>query len=88
MPPALNVAVRSSRSNAVVDLTPMSDVLESWSLPWHALQRSLAQGYCVEMSGAASFRKNLLDAQFKPAETGSWSVRACQANSRHVRLRG
>ena len=29
----------------------MSDVLESWSLPWHALQRSLAQGYCVEMSG-------------------------------------
>jgi hypothetical protein len=43
----------------------MGDVSESWSLPWHALQRSLAQGLGAEMSGAASFRKanvELLDA--------------------------
>jgi hypothetical protein len=36
----------------------------------------LAQGYCVEMSGAASFRRSISAAQFKPAETGSWRVRA------------
>jgi hypothetical protein len=82
MPPALHKDVKSPRSNAIVDLTPMSDVLESWSLPWHALQRSLAQGYCAEMSGAASFRKSISDAQFKPAETGSWRVRARKAGPR------
>jgi hypothetical protein len=60
----------------------MSDVLESWSLPWHALQRSLAQGYCVEMSGAASFRRSISAAQFKPVETGSWRVRARKAGPR------
>ena len=65
-----------------VDMTPMSDPLELWSLPWHALQRSLAQGYCAEMSGAASFRRSLSDAQFKPAETGSWRVRARKAGPR------
>jgi hypothetical protein len=79
MPPALHKDVKSPRSNAIVDLSPMSDVLESWSIPWHALQRSLAQGYCAEMSGAASFRRSLSDAQFKPAETGSWRVRARKA---------
>ena len=82
MPPALHKGVKSPRSNAIVDLTPMSDVLESWSIPWHALQRSLAQGYCAEMSGAASFRRSLSDAQFKPAETGSWRVRARTAGPR------
>ena len=82
MPPALHKGVKSPRSNAIVDLTPMSDVLESWSIPWHALQRSLAQGYCAEMSGAASFRRSLSDAQFKPAETGSWRVRARKAGPR------
>jgi hypothetical protein len=82
MPPALHKSVKSPRSNALVDLTPMSDVLESWSLPWHALQRSLAQGYCAEMSGAASLRRSLSNAQFKPAETGSWRVRARKAGPR------
>jgi hypothetical protein len=82
MPPAVHEDVKSPRSNAIVDLTPMSDVLESWSLPWHALQRSLAQGYCVEMSGAASFRRSLSAAQFRPAETGSWRVRARKAGPR------
>jgi len=79
MPPALHKDVKSPRSNAIVDLTPMSDVLESWSLPWHALQRTLAQNYCVEMSGAASFRRSTSDAPFKPAETGSWRARVCEA---------
>jgi len=82
MPPALHKGVKSPRSNAIVGLTPMSDVLESWSIPWHALQRSLAQGYCAEMSGAASFRRSLSDAQFKPAETGSWRVRARKSGPR------
>jgi hypothetical protein len=34
------------------------------------------------MSGAASFRKSISDAQFKPAETGSWRVRARKAGPR------
>jgi hypothetical protein len=87
MAPALHKAVKSPRSNVVVDRTPMSDVLE-WSLPWHALQRSLAQGYSVEMSGAASFRRSASDAQFKPADTGNWRVRARKAGPRRARSRG
>jgi hypothetical protein len=81
MPPVLHVAVNSPRSNAVVE-TPVCGVLESWSLPWHALQRSLAQSFCVEMNSAASFRRSLADARFKPAETGSWRVRAVPATRR------
>jgi hypothetical protein len=88
MPPALHIAVNSPRSNAIVDLTPLSDVLESWSHPWHALQRSLAQGFGVEMSSAASFRKSLSNAKFEPAETASWRLRACAAPPRHARSSG
>ena len=53
---------------------PDKDVPESWSLPWHALQRSLAQGFGIEMSGAASFRRGLSGATFKTVETESWRV--------------
>lgn len=66
----------------------MGDALESWSIPWQALQRSLAQGFCVEMSSEASFRRSLSDAQFKPAETASWRVRACALDIRRSRSRG
>jgi hypothetical protein len=88
MPPALHIAVNSPRSNAIVDLTPVSDVLESWSLPWHALQRSLAQGSGVEMSGAASFRRALANAKFEPAESASWRLRACAVPGRRTRSSG
>lgn len=88
MPPALHMAVNSPRSNAMVDVTPMSDVLESWSLPWQALLRSLAQGFGAEMSGAASFRKSLSNAKFEPAESGNWRLRAGASPARRARTSG
>jgi hypothetical protein len=42
----------------------------------------LAQGFSVEMSSAASFRRSVSDAKFEPVDTGSWRVRACQAAAR------
>ncbi|HTV96582.1 MAG TPA: hypothetical protein VME42_11270 [Steroidobacteraceae bacterium] len=57
----------------------MSDVLESWSLPWHTLQRSLAQSLGLETHGVASFRRSLSDARFEIVETATWRVRVCEA---------
>jgi len=53
----------------------MNEVPEPWSLPWHALQRSLAQGVGIEMSSVAEFRRSLSDAKCRTLETGSWRVK-------------
>jgi hypothetical protein len=68
MSPAFHIAVNCVRSNALADLTPMNDTSELWSLPWHALQRSLAQTRCDQMPAEASFRKSLAHARRKPVE--------------------
>jgi len=75
MPHVNYIPVNSQRCNGRVEGTPNNDVPESWSLPWHALQRSLAQGFGIEISGAASFRRGLSGATFKTVETQSWRVR-------------
>jgi hypothetical protein len=45
----------------------MDNIREMWSLPWHALQRNLARGICVE--AAADYAATLEGA-------GSWLDRA------------
>jgi len=37
------MAVKSMRSNGVNEEAILNDTFELWSLPWHDLQRSLAQ---------------------------------------------
>ena len=37
--------------------------------------RRLAQGFVLQMSGAASFRGSLARAKFKTVENGRWRVR-------------
>jgi hypothetical protein len=76
------MTVKSWGFNAELDLTPMNDIFELWSLPWHALQRSLAQSYGDESAGEASFRKSLADAQLKLAETDTWRAQARGAAAR------
>jgi hypothetical protein len=52
----------------------MSEVLELWSLPWHALQRSLAKGFGADAPAVAP-RPAPIDGE--PAS--SWLMRAQQA---------
>jgi hypothetical protein len=43
LPPRFHTAVNSGRSNPLIEATSVSEALEPWSHPWHALQRDLAQ---------------------------------------------
>jgi hypothetical protein len=54
----------------------MDNIHELWSLPWHELQRNLAQGVCVE--AAAGYAKTLdaLKVQWATRSAGSWLGRA------------
>jgi hypothetical protein len=68
----------------------MNDILELWSVPWHALQRSLAEAFGVESTAtppaaAPSLRSGpaaraRVDAA-GPTESLSWLARA------HLQLR-
>jgi len=54
----------------------MNDIFELWSLPWHALQRSLAEAFGAESAvHAASTSKSSISRNL-PTPTGSWLVRA------------
>ncbi len=47
----------------------MNDMLELWSIPWHALQRSLAEAFGVEAPAAAATGR-VLAASDARAESG------------------
>jgi hypothetical protein len=53
----------------------MNDLLEIWSLPWHALQRRLATGFEAERTIP---RPTVKPSQSEPdaGEPGSWLKRA------------
>jgi hypothetical protein len=55
MPPILHIAANPVTSDTPVELVPMSDTSKLWSLPWHALQRSLAQSRCDPSNAEAMF---------------------------------
>ena len=62
----------------------MNEMLESWSLPWHTLQRSLAQargGVGAEGPAVVNF-KSLANARTSAAAAGSWLARARDAAPR------
>jgi hypothetical protein len=51
----------------------VNDILELWSLPWHALQRSLAKGFG---SDSALVGREPAGVKVKVSEATSWLVRA------------
>jgi hypothetical protein len=80
LPPSLHTSVNSERSNQRIDVMAMSDALEPWSHPWHALQRTLAKAFgadAASYSTAAGARSP--GAAFRAAEAASWLVRARSA---------
>jgi len=56
--------------------TAMNDILELWSQPWHALQRSLAVSFGVESAAIASGNPRPTAAREAGMPAGSWLVRA------------
>jgi hypothetical protein len=70
----LHSGVNSPRSNALIDLTAMSNFLEMWSLPWHALQRRVAMGLGADVAAQVP-----RPAAAGGADAGSWLMRALNA---------
>jgi hypothetical protein len=54
----------------------MDDILELWSLPWHALQHSLAKGFGAGTTGDAPADLPSSGVGAATAPTGSWLARA------------
>jgi hypothetical protein len=54
----------------------MNDILELWSLPWHALQRSLAKGFGAATTGNAPANLCSSGTGVASAQNGSWLARA------------
>ena len=74
VPRGLHSGVNSPRSDALLDVTAMNDLLDMWSLPWHALQRRLAVSI-----GAAAGVQTPRPVAAGGADTGSWLMRALSA---------
>ncbi len=56
--------------------TAMNDIFELWSLPWHALQRSLATSFGAETAVMARGNPQSTPARVGGTPTSSWLVRA------------
>jgi hypothetical protein len=54
----------------------MNDIFELWSLPWHALQRSLAETFGAEANVNSAAGGKPSNAHSVPAAASSWLVRA------------
>jgi hypothetical protein len=77
LPPSLHTSVNSARSNVLIEAMTMSDTSEPWSLPWHALQRTLARGFGVEAATCSPPGCRVPAAKSQAAaEAASWLVRA------------
>lgn len=77
MPPSLHTAVKSGRSNQLIEVTATSDAIEPWSYPWHALQRTLAKAFGTDAAIYPEVRAR--SAGPRAAEAVSWLVRARSA---------
>jgi len=78
LPPSLHTSVKSGRSNSLIEVTAMSDVLEPWSHPWHALQRTLATAFGSD-AASLSAGDRATGAGKRAADAASWLVRARSA---------
>jgi hypothetical protein len=60
----------------------MSDKVEMWSRPWHALQRSLAAKFAAEAAAGTFANRSLREPPVPLVSAGSWLVRAHGAVAR------
>ena len=79
MPPSLHTSVKSGRSNSHIEATTMSDVLEPWSHPWHALQRTLAKVAGADAVAYLPAGGRSAAAGKRATDTANWLVRAHSA---------
>jgi hypothetical protein len=86
MPYELHPPVNLMRSNDLAGTDLMNDILEMWSLPWHALQRRLAKGLAIDTAAAGTTRASGATAPIAPA--GNWLMRARSAAIEATRDRG
>jgi len=54
----------------------MNEISELWSLPWHELQRSLANGIAAQAAPLVAGIVLTRRTQFTPAAAPSWLARA------------
>jgi hypothetical protein len=54
----------------------MSEIREIWSLPWHVMQRNLAEGIGVQRTDADGAAREAADSHTVKCADGSWLVRA------------
>jgi hypothetical protein len=54
----------------------MNEVFDLWSLPWHALQRSLAETFRTEAASKAPAKPKLLISQIAQTTGSNWLARA------------
>lgn len=73
LPPRVHTSVKSRRSNRYIEVTTLS--VEPWSLPWHALQRTLANGLGAEAAIYSPAGRRGAEAPSLAAEAGSWLSR-------------
>lgn len=64
----------------------MNDIFELWSLPWHALQRSLALSFGAEAAAMAPGNAQSTPAR-AAAPTGSWLARALSVTAQPASTR-
>ncbi len=57
----------------------MSDVLEPWSHPWHALQRTLAKAFGADAAAYLPAGDRSMGGEIRAADAASWLVRARSA---------
>jgi len=62
----------------IIGITAMNDIFELWSLPWHALQRSLANGFGAETAISAPVNPPGSGVRVAAAPV-SWLARALSA---------
>ena len=78
LPPKIHTSVNSGRSNQLIEATAMSNALEPWSHPWHALQRTLAKAFVADAVASLPFAGRST-AEIRAADAASWLVRARSA---------
>ncbi len=76
LPFSFHTSVNSARSNPSIEAAHPGDASEPWSLPWHALQRTVARGVGVEAASYSPPGHRSPNARFKTAEAVSWLKRA------------
>lgn len=59
----------------------MNDMFEVWSLPWHALQRSLAKGVGSATVASATANLRRSGARMGPQPGSSWLARALDGDA-------